>query len=150
MSLIFRRSIQQVSPNQYPVFKWTNHPKLYNRPSGFRRENITHFCWYLVVKRPGPPPPKRESPNRSGSVRAFYGGPTLSPASSGLVPEDWRGSKVCRRKGNCSQLFSDPGKKGNPFWGRPFLVGQPQEKRGKRGAILVQGSLHEKHLNIAL
>ena len=31
------------------------------------------------------------------------------------------------------QLFSDPGKKGNPFWGRPFLVGQPP-KKWKKGA----------------
>ena len=29
------------------------------------------------------------------------------------------------------QLFSDPGKKGNPFWGRPFLVGQPPKKQEK-------------------
>ena len=27
-----------------------------------------------------------------------------------------------------TQLFSDPGKKGNPFWGRPSLVGPPQKK----------------------
>ena len=31
-------------------------------------------------------------------------------------------------------LFSDPGKKGNPFLGRPFLVGQPQKKKRKKGA----------------
>ena len=29
------------------------------------------------------------------------------------------------------QLFSDPGKKRNPFRGRPFLVGQPQKKEEK-------------------
>ena len=29
-----------------------------------------------------------------------------------------------------TQLFSDPGKKGNPFLGRPFLVGQPPKKTG--------------------
>ena len=34
-------------------------------------------------------------------------------------------------KKSMSQLFSDPGKKGTPFWGRPFLVGQPPKKRGK-------------------
>ena len=37
-----------------------------------------------------------------------------------------------------SQLFSDPGQKGNPFWGRPFLVGRPpppQKKKGKRGPL---------------
>ena len=42
-----------------------------------------------------------------------------------------------RKKGSApscqadSQLFSDPGNKGNPVWGRPFLV-QPPKKRGKR------------------
>ena len=33
-----------------------------------------------------------------------------------------------------TQLFSDPGKKGNPSWGRPFSVGQSPKKRGKQGA----------------
>ena len=39
-------------------------------------------------------------------------------------------------KTSCSlaQLFSDPGKKVNPFWERRFLVGQPPKKRGKQGA----------------
>ena len=32
-----------------------------------------------------------------------------------------------------TQLFSDPGKERNPFWGRPSLVGQPPTKR-KKGA----------------
>ena len=30
-----------------------------------------------------------------------------------------------------SQLFSDPGKKGNPLGGRLFLVGQPPNKNEK-------------------
>ena len=30
-----------------------------------------------------------------------------------------------------TQLFSDPGKRGNPFWGRPSLVGQPPKKKEK-------------------
>ena len=33
-----------------------------------------------------------------------------------------------------TQLFSDSGKKGNPFWGRPFLVGQPPKTKGEKGA----------------
>ena len=35
------------------------------------------------------------------------------------------------KMGSISQLFSDPGKKGNPFWARPFLVGQPPKKEEK-------------------
>ena len=31
--------------------------------------------------------------------------------------------------------FSDPGKKGSPFWGRPFLVGRPP-KKGENKVLL--------------
>ena len=33
------------------------------------------------------------------------------------------------------QLFSDPGKKGEPFLGRPFLVGQSPKKKGKTSSV---------------
>ena len=33
-----------------------------------------------------------------------------------------------------SQLFSDPGKKREPLFGKTILVGQPPKKRGKKGA----------------
>ena len=46
-------------------------------------------------------------------------------------------TRVCRvllwgASSKFHQLFSDPGKKGTLFWGRPFLVGQPPKNRGKR------------------
>ena len=36
-----------------------------------------------------------------------------------------------RQIGHLPQLFSDPGKTGTPFLGKPFFVGQHQNKVGK-------------------
>ena len=50
----------------------------------------------------------------------------LSPLGS---PRCCSSVRLCETE---SQLFSDPGKKGNPFLGRPFLVGQPPKTEGTR------------------
>ena len=46
---------------------------------------------------------------------------------------------------NETQLFSDSGKNGKPFWGRPFLAKQPPKKR-KTGAT--EQLRKETHHNI--
>ena len=50
--------------------------------------------------------------------------PTKQPRESGAGTLRSNKTKI-----SCSVT---PGKKGNPFWGRPFLVGEPPQKKGEK------------------
>ena len=74
---------------------------------------------------PAPPPPVAHSP-RPGSR-----GPATAAAPGrrlgGKLPP--RNPLDLQTSLSCSVTLE---KEGNPFWGRPFLVGQPPNKKGKR------------------
>ena len=83
-----------------------------------------------IPERFGPPPgdPKAHHPPHGARAwpRPAPAAPPAARGSARSLPAAWlaRSARDAQNAEAGASICSDPGKEGNPFWGRPVLVGQ--------------------------
>ena len=88
---------------------------------------VKEGVWTNASQLPGPPPkPGKWSVERPP---VFVGGAICQPLRGCWCLSLFAFLSLK----SMAQLFSDPGKKGNPFWGRPFFCGAATRKKKKGG-----------------